>query len=68
MQNGQESLQINIYLVLIIFRKAPIEDIRVTMCARPVRASVIVMTGQEKDKKSSNVLNRCPHVRSYLRR
>lgn len=55
-----------IYLVLIILRKAPMEVIRVTMCALPVWASVTVITGQENATKSSKELNRCPHERSYL--
>ena len=35
------------YLGFIILRKAPIDFNRVTMCARPVHASVTMMTGQE---------------------
>ena len=31
------------------------EDMRVTTCARPVRASVTVITGQEKARNCSNV-------------
>lgn len=31
------------------------EDMRVTMCARPVRVSVTVITGQEKARNCSNV-------------
>jgi len=41
------------YLVFIILRKAPMEFSRVTMCARPVHASVTMMTGQENARNSS---------------
>ena len=54
------------HLVLIIFKKAPMELRRVTIWALPVRESVTVMTGQENARNSSNVSNKCPHDLSYL--
>ena len=54
------------YLVFIILRKAPMELSRVTMCARPVHASVTMMTGQENARNSSKDWKWCPHNRSYL--
>lgn len=39
----------------IILRKALMEVMRVTMCARPVRISVTATTGQEKARNCSNV-------------
>lgn len=53
-------------LVLIILRNAPIEVIRVTMCALPVAQSVTVITGQENAKNSSNDSKNTPHDLSYL--
>lgn len=44
----QEARKDETYRVLIILRKAVMEVKRVTMCARPVRVSVTVTTGQEK--------------------
>jgi hypothetical protein len=38
----------------------------VTIWALPVKASVAVITGHEKDRKPSKVLNRWPQDRSYL--
>lgn len=52
--------------VLIIFRNAPMEFVRVTIWARPVDESVTTMTGQPKARKASKFINRCPHERSYL--
>lgn len=54
------------YRCLIILRKAAMEDMRVTICARPVRASVTVIAGQEKARNCSNVSKKWPHVRSCL--
>jgi hypothetical protein len=53
-------------LVLIIFRNAPIEVRRVTICGLPVHESVTVMTGHENARKSSKDENRGPQERSYL--
>lgn len=60
------SYSLSAHLVLIIFKNAPIEFNRVTMCALPVYASVTVITGHEKAKNSSNEVKRCPHVLSNL--
>ena len=54
------------YLVFIILRKAPMEFNRVTMCSRPVHASVTMMTGQENARNSSKDWKWCPHDCSYL--
>ena len=54
-------------LVLIILRNAPIDVIRVTMCALPVQQSVTVITGQENVRNSSNDSKNTPHDRSYLK-
>lgn len=54
------------HLVLIIFKNAPIEVKRVTICALPVCASVTVIVGHEKAKNSSKEVKRCPHVLSNL--
>ena len=39
---------------------------RVTMCGRPVYASVTVTTGHENERNPSNDENRWPQDRSYL--
>jgi hypothetical protein len=54
-------------LVFIILRKAPTDVSRVATCALPVQASVTVITGHEKPKKSSKDAKRWPHERSYLK-
>lgn len=54
------------HLVLIIFKNAPTEFRRVTICALPVVASVTVMTGHENARNASKVSNRWPQDRSYL--
>ena len=53
-------------LVLIILRKAPIDVIRVTMCALPVQQSVTVMTGHENVRNSSKDSKNTPQERSNL--
>ena len=52
---GREERKHRTYRVLIILRKAAMEVMRVTMCARPVRISVMMTTGQEKARNCSNV-------------
>lgn len=54
------------HLVFIIFKNAPTELRRVTICALPVVASVTVITGQENARNASNDSKRCPQERSYL--
>ena len=54
---------------LIILRKAPMDLRRVTMCGRPVYASVTVTVGHENERNPSNDENdenRWPQDRSYL--
>jgi hypothetical protein len=54
------------HLVLIIFKKAPMEFRRVTIWALPVQASVTMMTGHENVRKASKDENKWPHDRSHL--
>lgn len=54
-------------LVLIILRNAPIDVMRVTMCALPVAQSVTVITGQENVRNSSKDSKNTPHDLSYLK-
>jgi len=53
-------------LVFIIFRKASIYFVWVIIGARPVTASVAVITVQPNSKKMSKLEKRNPQVLSYL--
>jgi hypothetical protein len=52
------SVRRTFYLVLIILRKASRDARRVTMCGRPVYASVTVTTGHENERNPSKDENR----------